>query len=524
MKLERLPEYFISFVIILLGLAIALYIGLNAGSGGVTSIVLIVGALCFLVIGAVMGRHVWLLIPLAMAGSGKILGLPITMMEAGTVTAFGWWIIFAAFRKVPLRTPTNLGDILLFLNICYLVMSFVRNPAGGLLIESDRIGGRPYFSIIFACLAYWVLSRVDLNVIWARRLPWLVVLGSLPTLMASVVTRFVPGTGPVFGYILGVDASPNAEPTMVNDATVERSTFLAGPTMTAMTTFFARFPAKTFVNPLYVGRVTLLALGLAFMALSGFRAFLVLLGIRMLLIAWYQRCLGPLLRTSLFVLPIAILLIAAHGTFYTFPAAVQRSLSFLPGDWSVEATADASHSIEWRVEMWRMVLFEKQHIENRWLGDGFGYPLRDFEELLYASMNQGGDRVSQLFFIMTGTVHSGPLSLLRYVGYVGGVLFFSLLVYLGVNTHRLIKRAMGTPYQFAALTFGVPIVILPFSFVLIYGALESDFPLAAISLGMLNMMNRALDRYQREEKSKEAAQQALPPTTTEEGPGTPALV
>ena len=55
-------------------------------------------------------------------------------------------------------------------------------------------------------------------------------------------------------------------------------------------------------------------------------------------------------------------------------------------------------------------------------------------------------RESQENMLISGDFHSGPVSTIRFVGYVGLALFFPLLVGIAVYAARLIKRAKGTPY------------------------------------------------------------------------------
>ena len=78
------------------------------------------------------------------------------------------------------------------------------------------------------------------------------------------------------------------------------------------------------------------------------------------------------------------LLVFGQGRFYELPDAIQRSLAFLPGNWSSVVVKDAEESSTWRFQLWHDVI-EWGIIKNWWIGDGFGANLED-----YVATWQGG--------------------------------------------------------------------------------------------------------------------------------------
>src|SRR5262249_45173838 len=106
------------------------------------------------------------------------------------------------------------------------------------------------------------------------------------------------------------------------------------------------------------------------------------------------------------------------------PLSMQRSLSVLPLDIDPAARADAQASIEWRVEMWRMLLDEVPHYF--WLGKGYAINPTDIY-LMDQAVRHG---LAGPFegAMVSGDYHSGPLSVLIPFGIFGVTAFMAFLI------------------------------------------------------------------------------------------------
>jgi hypothetical protein len=69
--------------------------------------------------------------------------------------------------------------------------------------------------------------------------------------------------------------------------------------------------------------------------------------------------------------------------------------------------------------------------------------------------------------MIQGTYHSGPISSIKRVGYLGLVILMVYMIALARYAWRLIGATAGTPYQLIALFFGIPMIILPAFFVFV---------------------------------------------------------
>jgi hypothetical protein len=179
------------------------------------------------------------------------------------------------------------------------------------------------------------------------------------------------------------------------------------------------------------------------------------------------------------------------------PLTAQRALCFLPGNWDPQAVADAKDSSEWRIEMWEIALASDKYIHNKIFGDGFGYMRSDFErarliEAGYTSLIEGEAR--QEMFLLDGDFHSGPICGIRFVGYVGLVLFLVLLFITAVYAYKVIIISSRTPFQFSAYFIGLPILIKPLYFIFIYGMYKDDLSYLIFSIGLLKMLSVSITK------------------------------
>ena len=213
-----------------------------------------------------------------------------------------------------------------------------------------------------------------------------------------------------------------------------------------------------------------------------------------------------------------VFLVLMQGSFFTLPLNAQRALSFLPGKWDERAVKDAKGSSEWREEMVKAIWKDKRYLENKWLGDGFGFTMVQFKAMQmvgYFDNEPYGDRTN---FMITGAIHNGPVSTIRYVGYIGLALYITLLVWILTYAVTIIRRARGTPYFAMALVIGMPAVIDPFTFCFIFGSYDAGLTDAGFIVGMLKIMGRALDNYKPPQAVETDSRSAFEPQFLGGGP------
>ena len=509
MKLERLHEYVLITIVTLMGIALALYSGKLAGSGQADRILIILIGFAVVLFVIQVKANVWLMIPISagLAGNLAALKLPMGVHDLAILLSFGSFLVFKALKLVRRKPALTFLDFLLLLNLLMLLQAFVRNPTGTNFMGSDRIGGRPYFSVIFALLAYWVLNRAPVS---PRHFSIAIkgfLLASGFDAACSALTNHIPSAGGIISKFYDNGSSADAtgvgliSPESYSLEEVNRLVYL-GPFGGWLLLFlFCKFLPLTVINPVYIGRFSFFLVGIWLLFASGFRSLFFEIGNYFVLSSYFKKGLGRLLPLGLFLCCILISVGFFNGTLFNLPLSAQRVLSFLPGHWNNEAIDSAKGSSEWRYQIWRNEMsggiFEgNKYIRNKIVGDGFG-----FDRVLFAQMLSGdaggfgGNDAMQENFCITGDVHSGPISTIRTVGYVGLILFVVFLCFLARYAWQLIDQAKGTPYFLPALFFGLPLIYKPLGFVFLFGAFNTEFAKVIIGLGMLKLLKFGLDEY-----------------------------
>jgi hypothetical protein len=490
---------------LLLGLMAAVMIGSAVGSSDMRMVAGVIALIPAAIIFVKLKTNIWVLLPLGWYLTGRLpwLPLPFTVRDLLFMTVICFFTLFFATRTLPWKRKLGLLDYLIYINLAYLVTVYVRNPAGFWALQTDIVGGRPYFEIALAFGAFAILSRVQITDFIAKIFPLFFVIPAWCVGLLDIVARVVPqmayplammysGVG---GGVGGVTGAIQQEQRLGET----RMTGLQVAGWSSVLALCAKYNPISLVSPFYPGRVLLFALAIVAIFLSGFRS--------MLLFAMVAFLLSTVLRGNLRDLWIAgagmlmglIALVSVQGSLVQLPLTAQRALSWLPGDWDQEAAADAEGSTRWRVEMWSWAWNDDRIMRDRTWGQGFGLSLDDMS-LIAASLmaGEGGGTLlggsDRENFMITGTFHSGPLSTIKYIGVVGLTLYYPLLCYMAVLAWRLCRRARGTKVFPLALFVGIPIIYEPFNFVVVFGALELSYVKMLFWAGLMNMTTNYLDR------------------------------
>lgn len=495
MKLARAHEYLSTTIAIIVGIALAYFLGGLAGTGRFGLVMTVLGAFAFVALLLGLRQHVWLLIPISMQLNARVealTGSP-AIRDLAIVMVFGGIFALQAFKVIRRKPKYEAIDFWCIFMLLYLLTVFARNPVGGEVLGSDRVGGRPYLNIFVSCLAYWVLSRVTLPSIFAIRAFWFTFGLNLSAGISTIVQTLVPVTDPILGRLFG--SVYNEAGTLVDESDgVGRKPWLSGLGGALTLGLISAYSPITVINPAYLGRFLLYALGLVCLLLSGFRSLLITATLFLVFSSYLQHGITKLFRLGLILAVAVPLLTLMQGTVINLPLSVQRTFSFLPGDWDRTALEDAEFSSEWRFFMWRQMLFTDRYIENKWLGDGFGMTRLQLQQSQSAAASNDPAQIQETFMI-SGSVHSGPIGTIKFVGYCGLVIFLCFMGVLSRRAFLLCQETKGTPYYPFTLYTCIPLVLLPFTFVVIYGSYEHNLPSAIVSAGMLKMLGASLDDY-----------------------------
>ena len=449
-------------------------------------------------IGLALGRNYWILIPATFFATGSIgvLPLPFSYQELGIIGAFGLYLIHVAFKRNDVSSPKGVTDVFLWLNFAYLTSVYIRNPVGTLAFQSELVGGRPFFTLLIMTFAFLVLSQARVSPKAAKLMPIFLVAAMITPSFLEMITEFFPEASRyIYPFYTGVsieafNLNPNG-PGGFEETRIYSFAEVGRPLVLALCAYC---PPITLINPMFMGRFVLFAIAMLLNGLSGFRNILIGSGAAMVI--------GSAVRRRFFDIAIIIavglagtaLLSSLYMAGVPVPIPIQRALSFIPLEWDYNATQAAQGTADWRFEMWKEAWDRPDIMRNKVLGDGFGYTMKEMTIMSNTLLGIGSFMGSSNYemFLIKGSFHNGPLSAIKRVGYVGGILLLGWMVVVCRYSLRLLERTRGTPFFAWTLFIAIPIIYLPFEFILIFG----DYTLAVTSLlfssGMFKMIENSL--------------------------------
>jgi O-antigen ligase len=144
-----------------------------------------------------------------------------------------------------------------------------------------------------------------------------------------------------------------------------------------------------------------------------------------------------------------------NSTVVSLPRQIQRSLTFLPGDWDTEMVSDAADSIQFRKQVW--TTWERQYFpEHPWFGRGFGFKSQWGQRSIHKA-----DIYDSVQAVETGVIHNGFFASLDSMGIVGTLFFVIWNLRLLVRTLQVPFRTddpNGMVVRFIALYLAVSII------------------------------------------------------------------
>jgi hypothetical protein len=502
MNLDRIPEKLTRWIVIACGMGLALFTVKSAAFSQWGTVGLIF--LGLFVASAILAfrERIWIAIPVFWTVGGQIpeVPLPFTMRDYAVVFVFGGFLMLKAFKIARRQSKFSWLDGLLFLMLAYVTAGFLRNPVGVDALDSERVGGRPYFTVMIAFLAYWVLSRSALGNVGCGKLAGTVTAFRTWDGVLAQLTTWVPALGTLISvyYVSPYVASMLNRYTLSDDPGAESTARLEHLMVVGQAVFFYLFATGRpleLLDPRKPVRLILFVIATVCILLSGFRSAMILSFGVALLSSYIHAGARELVRLGTLALGSLLLLTLCHGTLFELPRSAQRALSFLPGHWDEFAIMEARNSTEWRLEIWKEVLSSDRYIENKLLGDGFGFRKRDLDRM--RARIEAGRGSEQEDFMLSGSFHSGPIGAVRVVGYVGLSIYLCLLIAVALEAWRIARLARGTPMQPFALLMCLPAAAEPFYYIFVFGSFDASLPETIYVMGILHLLRNSLEDYPR---------------------------
>lgn len=439
------------------------------------------GAFLLLVYG--LGDRSWLLIPFFLSVDGNLNFLPLnfSLQELAILIVLG----FMVFRMIfGLDLGWRLGPAVLWIPVALLLSLTIYHwiSSGDIGIRQlggTSWGGRKYFKVLIASLAIPLLASHP-GITWRdlQKVPLVYVLGGLIDVVPDLLTTFIPQTAPlIFKFYSGVNISEYGSVLRGNfgQVGITRAGTLAkiGTGIGLVTLCY--IPIQKWLSPTKIWVVPMLVLGFVLSAISGFRSY-----VFKYVVAVFSAIFSTARFRIFIIIPILVPLFLAvalsQKRIFEYPLAMQRALSFLPGEWDPKAKSETDGSSKWREDIRR--LFYKEYFPKApWLGVGYHfdpmYAQRETDVYLrVAQLQETNDEFLLVRnFIETRQPHEGPVSILLCFGIIGMVFFFGYCVSITIYSFRSVMRTPQkdvAPIQIWALAI-LNLNIL--SFFLVFGDL-----------------------------------------------------
>ena len=506
MKLDRLNEYVLITTVMAVGILLAIFCGRLAGTGDQMHIVLYAAAAVAIIVCLWLRTKIWLLIPTFWVMSGQMNSLPghlpVRDLVIGGVVLF--FLSLKAFKMIRVRPVVRFLDIFMWINVLYLVTVFLRRPVGVHAFGTELVGGRPYLEVIFAVMGYWVLNQVIMTPFQSILLPVLFSGVGFFIAFLSTLAFFFPFLTPIIGGLYsGISAQSylaqqNGPSGNADDQADTRMQFLQDVASSIFNLLCSFLSPLLFFNPLYtlhwkrfpliyIRPFTIACIAFYFCLKSGHRTTIPVMLFTLYAAAYFRKGIAGIVFMAVATLPPLVILVALQGNLYQLPETAQRTLCFLPGKWNQNVLLEAKGSSDWRFQMWDIVLHEEKYIHNKTFGDGFGFTERELEDMAAVG--------SQEDFMIIGDVHSGPVSAIHVVGFVGLALFIILRIICCYRAWKLIRASQGTPFFPYSLFVGIPTLYGSIGFVFIFGDYKNDFPGTIMTIAFLNLCSNGLVAY-----------------------------
>ncbi len=310
---------------------------------------------------------------------------------------------------------------LLFLGLVVIITAKLTGGIGLRSLGGGVYGGRKFYFILAATIGYFALSCRQVPSRNTDRYGSIFFLSGLTSAFPNLI--YMAGANLWFLFLIfpvGFAIAQASEDfsDVVLGAKFSRVTGFTYACTALFCYMIVRYGLRGIFDYRRPWRLVTWLLLIAVSMLGGYRSGLIIFG----LVFAFQFWLEGLFRTRLF--PILALAGILSGAFLVpfvtkLPLSVQRSLSMLPLEIDPAARADAQSSLEWRLEMWKVLLTQvRQYF---FLGKGYAIDPADLY-LIQESMRRG---LAKGFegAIVSGDYHSGPLSILIPFGIFGLIAF-----------------------------------------------------------------------------------------------------
>ena len=434
-----------------------------------------------------LGDRCWWIIPFCLSIEGNLNFLPLnfSLQELAILTVFCYLLLKMIFG---LDVAWKLGPAIFWLPLSGLLAVVLYHwissgDIGIKLLGGTGWGGRKYFKVLIGALCIPLLASFP-RIKWQdlQKVPLVYFLGSFVDIVPDTLTTFVPAAAPYIWRIYsGVNLQEFGQTLQGNfagETGISRILALSKLGAALGLVVLCYYPASTWLRPARLWALPVILMGGLLCAMSGFRNtvfkyFLAVLAGLYANVRWRAFLILPAAIAA------ALVICMTQGKIFDYPLALQRGLSFLPGEWDPKAKDSAEGSSKWRDKM-KELFYQEYFAKAPLVGQGYHfdpkYALQDTDVYLAIAKRQAaaGDEYADVRnFIETRQPHEGPIHILLVTGIVGAFFFLcfcgGLLLY-SFGTLTRTPSAEVTPIQIWAVALLLPQIL---GFFLVFGDLTN---------------------------------------------------
>lgn len=419
--------------------------------------VLVLGAIAAILLFVYgLGDRCWLLIPFCLPVEGNLNFLPLnfSLQETAIIIVF----CYLLFRMIfGLDVGWRLGPAYVWVPLAGLLAVILYHwvssgDIGIKLLGGTGWGGRKYFKVLIAIFCLPLLASFP-GMKWKdlQKVPLIYFLGCFVDIVPQSITTVFPSAAPYLWRVYsGVNIQEYGATLLGNFAAetgVTRIGSLGKLGMAIGLLVVCYVPGRTWLNPNRFWAIPVVLLGGLLCAVSGFRNTVVKYVFSMVAglygsIRWYALVIFPILGIGAFAAAFT------QGKVFEYPLAMQRALSFLPGDWSPKAKVEADASSDWRGRM-KKLFYDEYFEKNPVFGVGYHFnpEIAKRETDIYLAvvqrkLEEGDEYADVRGFMERREPHEGLVHALLVSGIVGTSFF---IFFCGALLGQIYQSLRRTP-------------------------------------------------------------------------------
>ncbi|MCE0498769.1 MAG: DUF3367 domain-containing protein [Methylacidiphilales bacterium] len=414
--------------------------------------ILIAGAVVSLLISFFyVGNRICALPLLGLSFTGNLNFLPygLNVIELSiAVTILYYLSTYIALKQKSFKTGPR--AFLYPMMIIFMIMLYHQQSFGLRIIGGTKEGSRPAIMMIASVITYLCgINMTNPPVAFLRRLPWYCLAVTAISNLPYLISTYAPDTDTTLVYL-----SSNLN-LYAYFGDTDRTGALAAIGSPLQLILLAYFPIYTWWRP---GRWWVIGLSLLsfwWVSQGGFRSQMALYLFTFMLGAWCHCSWRSLILLPPCIVAILAVDLVQSSGLVTLPLSIQRSLSFVPGNWDKDVEDSAKSSDDFRADIKR-IYKQEYAAKSPLLGNGF---ILDTSKIQEDTAKSGDAYYAIKGFLDSKSFHVGWISVYDAVGVVG----FAAFVLFGVSAIFMSGYSVFGPgrEQFASL---LPLKIYLFCF------------------------------------------------------------